>query len=87
MYKINKLCGINDYSVIFDEKLDIDKVSNFFVKRNYEILEKDQEIARMYYNDKKVLIYYYGEIIFINFNEEEVKNICDEIEKILKEKN
>ncbi|MEM0379606.1 MAG: hypothetical protein QW038_02730 [Nanopusillaceae archaeon] len=80
MYKINKLCGINDYSVVFDKKIEIDRVLSIF--KDYKILEKDHELVRLYNNDKKVLIYSYGEIIFINFYIEEVQRICDEIEKI-----
>jgi len=80
MYKIIKLCGINDYAVNFDKKLNIDKVISLF--DGYEILDKDEDSARLSRGDKKVFISSSGEIIFIGFTEEEVEEICRTIDKV-----
>ena len=80
MYKIIKLCGINDYAVTFDKKLDIDKVISLF--DGYEILDRDKDSARLSKGDKKVFIYSSGEIIFIGFSYNEVEEICRTVDKV-----
>ncbi len=80
MYKINKLCGINDYSVTFNKKIEIKRLLELF--KDYKVLEANEDMARLSKDDKKLFIYSYGEIVFINFEESEVKDICDRIEKL-----
>jgi len=80
MYKIIKLCGINDYAANFDKKLDIDKVISLF--DGYEILDKDKDSVRLSKGDKKVFIYSSGEIVFIGFSEGEVEEICRTVDKV-----
>jgi uncharacterized Rmd1/YagE family protein len=77
-YSINKLCGINNLSVKFDKELDnefIDKLIK--ILNNFEIKEKSNDSIWLKLEEKDVLIYKYGEIIFLGFSEEDVKNILD----------
>jgi len=80
MYKIIKLCGVNDYSATFNKKLDIDKIIILF--NGYEVLDKDKDSARLSKDNKRVFIYSSGEIIFIGFSYDEVEEICRTIDKI-----
>ena len=79
-YNINKLCGINNFSVRFDKKFDnefINKLINLL--NNFEIKEKNEDSIWLKFREKDVLLYRYGEIIFLGFSEEDIKNILDKV--------
>jgi len=81
-YSINKLCGMNNLSVRFDKEFDnefIDKLISLL--NNFEIKEKSNDSIWLKSEEKDVLIYKYGEIIFLGFSEENVKNILDKVLK------
>jgi len=77
-YNINKLCGMNNLSVRFDKKFDnefINKLINLL--NNFEIKEKNEDSIWLKLGEKDVLVYRYGEIVFLGFSEDDVKNILD----------
>lgn len=79
-YNINKLCGINNLSVRFDKNLD-DEFINRLIKilNNFEIKEKNEDSIWLKLGEKDLLIYRYGEIVFLGFSEEDVKNILNRV--------
>jgi len=79
-YNINKLCGINNLSVRFDKNLD-DEFINRLIKilNNFEIKEKNEDSIWLKLGEKDVLVYIYGEILFLGFSEEDVKNILNRV--------
>jgi len=81
-YRINILCGINNLSVRFDKEFNdefINKLINLL--NNFEIKEKDKDYIWLKLEEKNVLIYKHGEILFLGFSEEDVKNILDKVLK------
>ncbi len=81
-YRISKLCGMNNLSVRFDEEFDdefINKLINLL--NNSEIKEKDKDSVWLKLGEKDILIYKHGEILFLGFSEEDVKNILDKVLK------
>ena len=79
-YNINKLCGINNLSVRFDKNLDdefINKLINLL--NNFEIKEKNQDSIWLRLGEKDLLVYRYGEIVFLGFSEEDVKSILNRV--------
>ena len=81
-YNISKLCGMNNLSVRFDKEFDnefIDKLIK--ILNNFEIKEKNDDSIWLKSEEKDVLIYKYGEILFLGFSEDDVKNI---LYKVLK---
>ena len=81
-YSINKLCGMNNLSVRFDKEFDdefIDKLIK--ILNNFEIKEKNKDSIWLKSEEKDILIYKYGEIIFLGFSEDDVKNILDKVLK------
>jgi hypothetical protein len=81
-YNISKLCGINNLSVRFDKEFD-NKFINKLIKilDNFEIKEKDKDYIWLKLEEKNVLIYKHGEILFLGFSEEDVENILDKVLK------
>jgi uncharacterized Rmd1/YagE family protein len=79
-YRINKLCGINNLSVRFDKEFD-DKFIDKLIKilNNFEIKEKDKDSIWLKLGEKDILIYKHGEILFLGFSEDDVKNILDKV--------
>jgi uncharacterized Rmd1/YagE family protein len=81
-YSINKLCGMNNLSVRFDKEFDnefIDKLIK--ILNSFEIKEKVNDSIWLKSEEKDVLIYKYGEIVFLGFSEDDVKNILDKVLK------
>jgi len=79
-YNINKLCGINNLSVRFDKNLDdefINKLINLL--NNFEIKEKNDDAIWIKLGEKDLLVYRYGEIVFLGFSEEDVKSILNRV--------
>jgi uncharacterized Rmd1/YagE family protein len=77
-YSINKLCGMNNLSVKFDKEFNnefIDKLIK--ILNNFEIKERNENSVWLKLEEKDVLIYKYGEIIFLGFSEEDAKKILD----------
>ncbi len=81
-YRINKLCGINNLSVRFDREFD-DKFIDKLIKilNNFEIKEKNEDSIWLKLGEKDILVYKYGEIVFLGFSEDDVKNILDKVLK------
>jgi len=79
---MSKLCGINNLSVRFDKEFD-DEFINKLIKilDNFEIKEKDKDSVWLKLGEKDILIYKHGEILFLGFSEDDVKNI---LYKVLK---
>jgi len=79
-YSINKLCGVNNLSVRFDKNFD-DEFINKLIKilNNFEIRERNSDSIWLKAEEKDVLIYKHGEIIFLGFSEEEVKSILNKV--------
>ena len=79
-YRISKICGINNLSVRFDKEFDdefINKLINLL--DNSKIKEKDKDSIWLKLGEKDILIYKHGEILFLGFSEEEVKNILNRV--------
>ena len=73
---------MNDLSVRFDKEFDdefVDKLINLL--NNFEIKEKDRDYIWLKLDEKNVLVYKHGEILFLGFSEEDVKNILDNVLK------
>jgi len=81
-YRMSKLCGINNLSVRFDEEFD-DEFINKLIKvlDNFEIKEKNDDSVWLKLGEKDILIYKHGEILFLGFSEDDVKDI---LYKVLK---
>ena len=79
---MSKLCGINNLSVRFDEEFD-DEFINKLIKvlDNFEIKEKNDDSVWLKLGEKDILIYKHGEILFLGFSEDDVKDI---LYKVLK---
>jgi uncharacterized Rmd1/YagE family protein len=79
-YNINKLCGMNNLSVRFDKEFD-DEFINKLTKilNNFEIKEKNEDSIWLKSEEKDVLVYKYGEIVFLGFSEDDVRNILDKV--------
>jgi len=81
-YSINKLCGVNNLSVRLDKEFDNEFINKLIkILNNFEIKEKNEDSIWLKLEEKDVLIYKYGEIIFLGFSEEDVKNILDKVLK------
>jgi uncharacterized Rmd1/YagE family protein len=81
-YSINKLCGMNNLSVRFDKELDNEFINKLIkLLNNFEIRDKNDDSIWLKSEEKDVLIYKYGEIIFLGFSEDDVKNILDKVLK------
>jgi uncharacterized Rmd1/YagE family protein len=81
-YSINKLCGMNNLSVRFDKELDNEFINKLIkILNNFEIRDKNDDSIWLKSEEKDVLIYKYGEIIFLGFSEDDVKNILDKVLK------
>ena len=79
-YNTNKLCGINNLSVKFDKNFDdefINKLINLL--NNFEINEKNKDSIWLKLQEKDILVYRYGEIVFLGFSEEDIKNILNKL--------
>jgi len=81
-YRMSKLCGMNNLSVRFDKEFD-DEFINKLIKilDNFEIKEKDKDSIWLKLGEKDILIYKHGEILFLGFSEDDVKNILDKVLK------
>lgn len=79
---MSKLCGINNLSVRFDKEFD-DEFINKLIKilDNFEIKEKNGDSVWLKLGEKDILIYKHGEILFLGFSEDDVKNILDKVLK------
>ena len=81
-YSINKLCGVNNLSVRLDKEFDNEFINKLIkILNNFEIKEKNEDSIWLKLEEKDVLIYKYGEIIFLGFSEEDVKSILDKVLK------
>jgi len=79
-YSINKLCGMNNLSVRFDKEFDNEFINKLIsLLNNFEIKEKSNDSVWLKSEEKDVLIYKYGEIVFLGFSEEDVKNILNRV--------
>ena len=79
-YSINKLCGMNNLSVRFDKEFDDEFINKLIsLLNNFEIKEKSNDSIWLKSEEKDVLIYKYGEIVFLGFSEEDVKNILNKV--------
>jgi len=79
-YNINKLCGINNLSVRFDKNLDDEFINRLInLLNNFEIKEKNQDSIWLKLGEKDLLVYRYGEIVFLGFSEEDVKSILNRV--------
>jgi uncharacterized Rmd1/YagE family protein len=79
-YSINKLCGMNNLSVRFDKDFDnefINKIINLL--NNFEIKEKNDDSIWLKLGEKDILVYKYGEIVFLGFSEEDIKSILNKV--------
>jgi uncharacterized Rmd1/YagE family protein len=79
-YRVNKLCGRDDYTVKLNEKIDSNIASKILdVLRDFEIKSKSSDSIWLQKGDKKIFIFYYGEILFTNFTKDEVTSIVNSI--------
>jgi uncharacterized Rmd1/YagE family protein len=79
-YNINKLCGMNNFSVRFDKKFDdefLNKLINLL--NNFEIKEKNDDSIWLKLEERDILVYKYGEIVFLGFSEEDIKSILNRV--------
>jgi hypothetical protein len=73
---------MNNLSVRFDKEFNdefINKLINLL--NNSEIKEKNEDSIWLKLGEKDILIYKHGEILFLDFSEEDVKNILDKVLK------
>jgi uncharacterized Rmd1/YagE family protein len=79
-YRINKLCGREDYSVKFNGKIDSKIVNKILeVLKDFEIKSKSSDSIWLQKGDKKIFVFFYGEILFTNFTKDEVTSIVNSI--------
>jgi uncharacterized Rmd1/YagE family protein len=79
-YRINKLCGREDYSVKFNGKIDSKIVNKILeVLKDFEVKSKSGDSIWLQKGDKKIFVFFYGEILFTNFTKDEVTSIVNSI--------
>jgi uncharacterized Rmd1/YagE family protein len=79
-YRINKLCGREDYSVKFNGKIDSKIVNKILeVLKDFEVKSKSSDSIWLQKGDKKIFVFFYGEILFTNFTKDEVTSIVNSI--------
>ncbi|MGC9079392.1 MAG: hypothetical protein ACP5G1_01500 [Nanopusillaceae archaeon] len=79
MYYIYELCGKNDYLVKISKKIDLNSLEEKLKLLDFVLIEKNEDSIALKNNEKNILIYSFGEIIFINFSREEVINLLNKI--------
>jgi len=79
-YRINKLCGREDYSVKFNGKIDSKIVNKILeVLKDFEVKSKSSDSIWLQKGDKKIFVFFYGEILFTDFTKDEVTSIVNSI--------
>jgi len=79
-YRINKLCGREDYSVKFNGKIDSKIVNKILeVLKDFEVKSKSSDSIWLQKGDKRIFVFFYGEILFTNFTKDEVTSIVNSI--------
>jgi len=71
---------MNNFSVRFDKNFDdefLNKLINLL--NNFEIKEKNDDSIWLKLEERDILVYKYGEIVFLGFSEEDVKNILNRV--------
>jgi uncharacterized Rmd1/YagE family protein len=75
-YRITRLCGKSDYTVKFDGKIDSFLANKFLESlKDFEVKVKSNDSIWLQKREKNIFMYFYGEILFVNFSEEEVESI------------
>jgi uncharacterized Rmd1/YagE family protein len=79
-YRINKLCGRDDYSVKFNGKIDSEIANKILeVLKDFEVKSKSSDSIWLQRGDKRIFVFFYGEILFTNFTKDEVTSIVNSI--------
>jgi uncharacterized Rmd1/YagE family protein len=75
-YRITRLCGKSDYTVKFDGKIDSILANKFLESlKDFEVKVKSSDSIWLQKREKNIFMYFYGEILFVNFSGEEVESI------------
>jgi uncharacterized Rmd1/YagE family protein len=79
-YRINKLCGRDDYSVKFNGKIGSEIANKILeVLKDFEVKSKSSDSIWLQRGDKRIFVFFYGEILFTNFTKDEVTSIVNSI--------
>jgi uncharacterized Rmd1/YagE family protein len=79
-YRINKLCGRDDYSVKFNGKIDSGIANKILeVLKDFEVKSKSSDSIWLQKGDKRIFVFFYGEVLFTNFTKDEVTSIVNSI--------
>lgn len=77
--KIKRICG-GSFSLKFDKEIDVEKILGFF--KDYLIVFKSSESVKIKKDKKEIMIFKYGEILFYNFEEDEVRKIAENLKNV-----
>ncbi|BBL45613.1 hypothetical protein MJ1_0455 [Nanobdella aerobiophila] len=79
MYRIYPLCGKKDFSIRFNKNLNIKRLRDYF--NDYEIIDESDDTINMRKGEKNILGFSYGEVIFTNFDLEDINKFASSIDK------
>jgi len=77
--RIKRICG-GSYSLKFDKEIDIEKILEFF--KEYSIVFKSSDSVKIKKDKKEIMIFKYGEMLFYNFEEDEVRKIAENLKNV-----
>ncbi len=79
-YNIFKLCGMNNLSVKFDKEFTDEFINSLLEKfSDFDIKDRKEDSIWLKQKEKDIVIYKYGEILFLGFSEEEVRKYLTDI--------
>jgi len=77
--KIREICG-GVISLNLGREIDLQKLSEFF--KDFSVVYKSRDSVKLKKENKEVLAFRYGEILFYGFRKEEVSNIANSLNNI-----
>ncbi len=76
-YKIKEICGGSIISLKLDKEINLKEVLKFF--EGFEIVFESKDSLKVKKGNKEALIFSNGEIIFTNFDKNEIIEIAKKI--------
>jgi len=77
--KIREICG-GAISLNLGREIDLQKLSEFF--KDFSVVYKSKDSIKLKKENKEILAFKYGEILFYGFGKEEVLNIANDLNNI-----
>jgi len=77
--KIREICG-GVISLNLEREIDLQKLSELF--KDFSVTYKSRDSVKLKKENKEILAFRYGEILFYGFGKEEVLNIANNLNNI-----